>query len=224
MQNQPALVSKKPLREDVHALLRQRIVEGTLLPGSRLQDLQLAAELGVSRTPVREALLRLVREGLVTSDPNRGFFVAPLSREEVLEIYPIVWVLECLALNSSGPPTPSQIQALRQINAEMAAAPADALRRQELDTRWHQTLVEPSGNQHLLDLLAGLKQLVRRYESVYMQDSSLVRGSIRDHTDILEALAQKRTKLAGRLLERHWRAGMESVLKRLDELGQAEAD
>src|SRR6516164_2816173 len=100
MQNKPLAINKKPLREDVHALLRERIVSGGLMPGNRLQDVQLAAELGVSRTPVREALLRLEGEGLVESDPNRGFFVAPLSRKEVLEIYPIVWSLECLALDS----------------------------------------------------------------------------------------------------------------------------
>src|SRR6516164_2754414 len=140
MQNQPALIAKKPLREDVHALIRERIVKGELLPGNRLQDVQLAAALGVSRTPVREALLRLEREGLVESDPNRGFFVAPLSRKEVLETYPIVWSLECLALDSCEPLTPPQVKALRQINAEMAAATGDPLRRQELDLRWHQTL------------------------------------------------------------------------------------
>src|SRR5215831_12141198 len=93
MNDKPTLISKKPLREEIHALLRERIVAGRVLPGSRLPDVQLAGELGVSRTPVREALLRLVREGLVENDPHRGFFVAPLSRQEVLDTYPIVWAL-----------------------------------------------------------------------------------------------------------------------------------
>src|SRR5262249_9474561 len=142
MQNTPAIISKRPLREDIHALLRERIVKGEIRPGNRLQDVQLAAELGVSRTPVREALLRLEREGLVESDPNRGFFAAPLSRKEFSKISPMVWALECLALASSDPPTPAQVQALRQINAEMAAVTGDPLHRQELDLRWHQTLLE----------------------------------------------------------------------------------
>jgi DNA-binding GntR family transcriptional regulator len=224
MEASPTTIRKKPLREDVHALLRQRIVEGQLLPGSRLPDVQIAAELGVSRTPVREALLRLVREGLVENDPNRGFFVAPLSRQEVLDTYPMVWALECLALQSCGPPSPEQTQALRRINAEMAAVAADAPRRQALDSLWHQTLLEPCGNQRLKELLAGLKQAVRRYECVYMQDVALVRRSVRDHNDILQALVKKRPKLAGRLLERNWRAGMESVLRRLDEPGPPTAE
>jgi DNA-binding GntR family transcriptional regulator len=216
MEDKPAIISKKPLREDIHTLLRERIVKGDIPPGSRLQDVQLAAELGVSRTPVREALLRLEGEGLVESDPNRGFFVAPLSRKEVLEIYPMVWALECLALDSCGLPTPSQIQALRQINAEMAAVPADPLHRQELDLRWHQTLVESCANERLKEFLAALKQIVRRYEYVYMRDGALVRRSVRDHAEILEALVKKKPKLARRLLERNWRAGMESVLTHLN--------
>jgi DNA-binding GntR family transcriptional regulator len=220
MQNEPAAISKKPLREDVHALLRERIVRGDILPGNRLQDVQLAAELGVSRTPVREALLRLEGEGLVESDPNRGFFVARLSRKEVLDVYPIVWALECLALDSSKPPTPVQIQALRQINAEMAKVTADPLRRQELDLRWHQTLVESCANERLKEILAALKQIVRRYECVYMSDPARVRRSVRDHSEILEALVKKRRKLALRLLERNWRAGMESVLTQLNEPDQ----
>jgi DNA-binding GntR family transcriptional regulator len=224
MQDTLNLISKKPLRDEVHTALRERIVEGAFPPGSRLPDVQLAAELGVSRTPVREALLRLVREGLVENDPNRGFFVAPLSRREVLETYPLVWALECLALQSCGPPTPGQVQTLRQINAELAAGPADPRRRQELDLRWHQTLVEPCDNQRLKELLADLKQIVRRYEFVYMQDPALVRRSVRDHAEILEALVKKSPKLAGRLLERNWRAGMESVLGRLEEPGQTRAE
>jgi DNA-binding GntR family transcriptional regulator len=224
MQNETAIIDKKPLREEVHARLRERIIAGSFPPGSRLQDVRVAAELGVSRTPVREALLRLVKEGLVESDPNRGFFVAPLSRTEVLEIYPIIWTLECMAVEASAPPTLPLMQALRQINAEMASVAADPLRRLELDMRWHHALVELSGNQRLMDLLAGLKQLVRRYETVYMQDQSLVRQSTRDHTAIVEALEQKKTKLAVQLLKENWRRGMDWIAKRLDESTPPTAD
>jgi DNA-binding GntR family transcriptional regulator len=218
------VIAKKPLREDVHALLRERIVKGDIPPGNRLQDVQLAAELGVSRTPVREALLRLESEGLVESDPNRGFFVAPLSRKEISETYPMVWTLECLALESSDPPTPAQVRALRQINSGMAAGTADPLHRHELDLRWHQTLLESCPNQRLKEFLAALKQIVRRYECVYMTDPALVRRSVRDHAEILDAVVKKKPKLAGRLLERNWRAGMESVLTQLHESKQGTSE
>jgi DNA-binding GntR family transcriptional regulator len=217
MQNELTTIDRKPLREEIYARLRDRIIAGAFPPGSRLQDVRVAAELGVSRTPVREALLRLVKEGLVESDPNRGFFVAPLSRAEVLEIYPIIWTLECMALKASPPPTLSQIQALKQINADMASVAADPLRRLELDMRWHHALVELSGNQRLMDVLAGLKQLVRRYETVYMQDQSLVRQSTLDHAAIIEALRLKKTKMAAEQLKENWRRGMDWIVKRLDE-------
>jgi DNA-binding GntR family transcriptional regulator len=220
MQSKTAPIAKKPLREDVHSLLQERIVKGDLVPGNRLQDVLLGAELGVSRTPIREALLRLEREGLVESDPNRGFFVAPLSRREVLETYPIVWALECLALDSCEPLTPPRTQALRQINAEMATGTTDPLHRQELDLRWHQTLLESCPNQRLKEFLAALKQIVRRYECVYMRDPALVRRSVRDHAEILKAVVKKKPRLARRLLERNWRAGMESVLTQLHESEQ----
>src|SRR5262249_27018391 len=141
-----------------------------------------------------------------------------------LETYPLVWTLECLALESCGPPTPEQIKTLRQINADMAAIPGDALRRQELDLLWHHTLVEPCGNRRLKCLLTGLKQVVRRYECLYMQDPAGVRRSVQDHAEILEALIKKRPGLAGRLLERNWRTGMESVLAYLDELERAKGE
>jgi DNA-binding GntR family transcriptional regulator len=106
----------------------------------------------------------------------------------------------------------------------MASVAADPQRRLELDMRWHHALVELSGNQWLMDLLAGLKQLVRRYETVYMQDQSLVRRSTREHTAIVEALGQKKTKLAVQLLKENWRRGMESIVKRLDESAPSGAD
>jgi DNA-binding GntR family transcriptional regulator len=218
MQDRPTVIRKGPLRDEVHALLRDRIVQGVLPQGSRLQDSQVAGELGVSRTPVREALLGLEMDGLVENDPNRGFFVAPLSREEVLQVYPIVWALECLALSSSEPLTRPRIQELRRINAELAAVPDDARRCHELDMRWHQTLAESCGNHRLKTLLDNLRHIIRRYEcSVYMREAKLVRRSARDHGEILDALEKGKAELASRLLERNWRVGMEFILERLQD-------
>jgi DNA-binding GntR family transcriptional regulator len=216
MQNLTATISKRPLRDDAYALLRDRIVGGAAPPGSRLQDSLLAAELGVSRTPIREALLRLEKEGLAESDPHRGFFVAPLTREKAAQVYPVVWALECLALETSPLLTPRQAEELRRTNEELAAASDDPARCHELDTRWHQTLVGACGNPLLLDLLAGLRHQVRRYEcAVYMRDPALVRRSVADHGEILDAALAKKTAQARRLLERNWRVGMGLILARL---------
>src|SRR5262249_13588767 len=102
-------------------------------------------------------------------------------------------------------------------NAEMAGGAADPLYRQQLDLRWHQTLLESCPNERLKEFLAALKQIVRRYECVYMGDPGRVRRSVRDHAEILDALIKKKRDLARRLLERNWRAGMEDMLTQLNE-------
>jgi DNA-binding GntR family transcriptional regulator len=102
----------------------------------------------------------------------------------------------------------------------MAGVKDDPLHRQELDLRWHQTLLGSCTNERLKEVLAALKQIVRRYECVYMRDPARVRRSVRDHAEILEALVKKKRDLARRLLERNWRAGMEDVLTQLNEPDQ----
>ena len=86
-------ITREPLREQVHRAIVGRILREDLAPGARISDSVLAQELGVSRTPVREALLRLEREGFLDVDVGRGFFVKPLSAGEVREVYPILWTL-----------------------------------------------------------------------------------------------------------------------------------
>lgn len=95
--------TKLPLREELRQAVLQRILRGVLPPGSRIIESKLSEELGVSRTPLREALLHLEQQGFVRSDLARGFSVEPLSQQEVREIYPIIWTLEGLALRSIGP-------------------------------------------------------------------------------------------------------------------------
>src|SRR4028119_956924 len=104
-------ITRVPLREQVHHAIIGRILREELAPGARLSDSALAGELGVSRTPVREALLRLEREGFLEVDVGRGFFVKPLSAGEVREVYPILWTLEVLALRTTLPPSRARLAA-----------------------------------------------------------------------------------------------------------------
>src|SRR5713101_6738628 len=92
----------KRLRQDVLQALLKRIIEGTLKPATKIIESRLAAELDVSRTPLREALLHLEREGLVRSDLRRGFTVERLSAREVRETYPLLAALECFGVRSSA--------------------------------------------------------------------------------------------------------------------------
>ncbi|HSU13881.1 GntR family transcriptional regulator [Longimicrobium sp.] len=209
-------ITRVPLREQVHRAVVGRILREELAPGSRISDSVMAAELGVSRTPVREALLRLEREGFLEVDMGRGFFVKPLSATEMREVYPILWTLEVLALRSL-PPVPAPVVAeLDRINAEMAEVGDDPERRIDLDTAWHRTLLEGCGNQRLVEMIASVKAVVRRYEYAYMQNSGFIPVSTRTHDDIARAVERGDLESAAPLLESNWRFGMEEMLEWLE--------
>ena len=122
--------TRAPLREDVRQIILDRILSGELPPGCRITESRLAAELGVSRTPLREALFNLESEGFVRSDLARGFSVAPLSVREVRESYPILQTLEVLAFRSIGQLAVTTAPDLRRINKELGAVAGDSERGQ----------------------------------------------------------------------------------------------
>jgi DNA-binding GntR family transcriptional regulator len=212
-------ITREPLREQVHRAIVGRILREDLAPGSRISDSVLAQELGVSRTPVREALLRLEREGFLDVDVGRGFFVKPLSAGEVREVYPILWTLEVLALRSSPPPGARTVAELDRINAELGLAGADPERRIELDLAWHRTLLEGCANQQLLALIASLKAVIRRYEYAFMQNAGLISVSTRAHDEIARCVARGDVEAAIPLLESNWRFTMEELAPWLEQAG-----
>src|SRR5215207_6635344 len=110
------MISRAPLRDEVHRLILDRIHCGDLAPGARVRDADLAGQLGVSRTPIREALLRLVRDGVLESAMGRGFRVRPIDAAELREVGEILGALESLALKISPPPSPAQLDRLRQVD------------------------------------------------------------------------------------------------------------
>jgi DNA-binding GntR family transcriptional regulator len=205
-------ITRVPLRDQVHRALVERILREELRPGARISDSVLAADLGVSRTPVREALVRLEREGFLDSDVGRGFFVKPLSTREVREVYPILWTLETLALCTSPAPHPARLAELERTNREMEESGDDPERRIDLDMAWHRTLLEGCENEQLLGMIAMLKTVIRRYEYAYMQQAVLIPVSTRTHEQIARALASGDAGQAATLLERNWKFGMEQVL------------
>jgi DNA-binding GntR family transcriptional regulator len=205
-------ITRVPLRDQVHRALVERILREELRAGGRLSDTVLAAALGVSRTPVREALVRLEREGFLESDVGRGFFVKPLSTREVRDVYPILWTLEILALRSSPPPHAGRLAELDRINGQMEESGDDPERRMEADMAWHRTLLEGCGNEQLLEMIATIKSRIWRYEYAYMQRAVLFPVSTSDHQQIARAVAGGDVPAAAELLERHWRFGMEQLL------------
>jgi DNA-binding GntR family transcriptional regulator len=208
-----SMITRTPLRVDIHRELLRRILGGEFPPGARLRDSELAPTLGVSRTPVREALLRLEREGILASRMGKGFSVLPLSETEALEVYPLVGLLECRALCALPPLTTERAAALEAL--DLSRSGGDPLPLMERDTLWHRTLLEPCGNAHLLRILEDLKRIIVRFEFTFMEVPSWVAESAREHRAILEALAGGRVPEAEHLLAAHWERSLHSLLTRL---------
>jgi DNA-binding GntR family transcriptional regulator len=212
MRNRKMTITRVPLREQVHHAIVGRILREELAPGSRISDSAMAGELGVSRTPVREALLRLEREGFLEVDVGRGFFVKPLSAGEVREAYPILWTLEVLALRTSPPPSRARLADLARINAELSEAADDPERRIDLDVEWHRTLLGECGNARLMEMISDIKNVIRRYEYAYMQNAGHIPVSTSTHERIARAIEAGDVETAVPLLETNWRFSMEELL------------
>lgn len=211
----PAQIAARPLRDAVYDRILDEILEGRQPAGARLKDTELAQSLGVSRTPVREALLRLAEEGFLRTDHQRGFRVTSLDPEEVRETYPIIIALETAGMRLAGAPDPAAMDRLRATNHRLETA-AHARRRMAIDQEWHRALIAPARNRRLFHALANYKKVVRRYENRYMTDVERVLASAEEHERILSALQGGDMELACRLLATHWREGMEKVLEWID--------
>ena len=204
------------LRQSLRTTLLRRIVSGGLEPGTPLNESQLASQLKVSRTPLREALLQLEQEGFIRSDERRGFSVERLSAREIREIYPILWTLEALAVGSSAVCAHLLAPELARINSEFARArsPQRAL---DLDTHWHELLTSQSQNRRLQETMSALRLAIRRYETVYMADTRLLPESVAQHQAITDDLKEHDIDAAVKDLEKHWRFGMEMLIRKMGE-------
>ena len=176
-----------------------------------MRDTQIAAQLGVSRTPVREALLRLVREGALAADMGRGFSVCRLDAVEMRETGAILASLEGLALELSGEIPPDRLARMGEIDRELAVTRGNADRCIALDEEWHRTLLQGCPNRRLLTLISELWQVPRRYMRGYLGESGRVTLSTQHHARIAEALRRNDLETARQRFTHHWERGIEEL-------------
>lgn len=204
-------IESASLRERVYRALRDALVAGELAPGERLRDQELAARLGVSRTPVREALQRLEDEGLVETAPRALTRVAPLDAVAARESFPVVAALHALgARHGVARLSAADIAEMRAANEELAGAiaaldPATVRCAIAADDRFHGVLLRAAGNGEITRALERLTPKVRRLE--YAQFGSLAgRKSVQQHNAIIAACERGDSDLAARLVEENWLA------------------
>lgn len=204
-------IARPALREDVVAILRDRLAGGEIPPGARLSDQAIAEELDISRTPVREALASLAGERLVEAVPNRGFRAPRLRRDEPREVYPLIWTLEIFGLREVLETSTPRIAALRAVNERLARA--TSLRRKlALDDEWHDLLLEKCRNGRLRSILSGLKLQVRRYEAEFLREGGRRDVSMDDHERIAAALERGDHGRAVEVLRENWSFTLRTIL------------
>jgi DNA-binding GntR family transcriptional regulator len=202
------MIARAPLRDEIHRQLLDRVHRGELTPGARIRDVALAAELGVSRTPVREALLRLAREGVLESTMGRGFRVRPLDPAELREVGAILGSLESLALRLAPAPPAARLDRLRELDQRLERTRGDASACLDLEDEWHRVLLEECPNRRLLELIGSLRQVPRRYLAAYMRDAGRLSLSTQPHARILQALKGQGRDSAAAVFEQQWQRGI----------------
>lgn len=202
------MISRAPLRDEVYRLILDRIHRGDLPAGARVRDADLAAQLGVSRTPVREALLRLADDGVLESAMGRGFRVPPIEAVELREVGDILGALEALALRLSPPATAERLERLRGIDQHLEQTRGDVSRCLDLEDEWHRVLLEACPNARLLALIASLRHVPRRYLAAYMRDAGRLSLSTLPHQKIARALQDGSGDSAASVFQQQWRRGI----------------
>lgn len=202
------------LKDRIYQILKDSVIRHRVKPGERLIDQEIADNLGVSRTPVREALNRLGAEGLVSIIPRRGVFVTDLSSKDITDLYQVREALEVLAVQLAVPLlTDEDLDNLEQISDQFKAAldREDFLTCFELDKEFHDKLTELSGNNKLKEINEQLGGSIQISRWKHCQNGSKHRATFKEHQGILDALASRDADLASRLLQNHIR-GVKSGL------------
>jgi DNA-binding GntR family transcriptional regulator len=198
----------RPLRDRIAAAIRGLIMDGRIHPGGRLAEPDLARRLGVSRTPLREALMQLESEGFVVVTPRRGAVVSDLSATDAVETYQVKGALEALAARLACDRLSDEtLQSLRQIHERMArfagARVPDSRVILQLNTEFHQALSDGSGNAKLSNAIRVLRGQALRYNFIYLSVLSHLAASMKEHEAILKALQKRDAEAVARLVEAH---------------------
>lgn len=204
-----AKIQRKFIREEAYLTLRDWIVDGTLAPGAQLRDKELAEQLGVSRTPIREALLRLEDEGLVQTKPNRSTHVSSIDCHNAFHLYSIVWTLERLALiQSIGSIKEKHIQTMTDANTRFlhSMKAQERLSALDADYAFHSVYIDLCENQELISIISDLKNKLKRLDLYYFDKIHDAVLSYEEHEQIINALKNQNLDQAIAAVENNWKS------------------
>ncbi len=200
------LDSYKPLRELVLDAIREAIINGNLKPRERLMEIQLAEELGVSRTPIREALRKLELEGFIVMIPRKGAYVADISFKDIADVYEIRAALEGLAAALAAERiTDEELEDMERylVGKAEAIANNDMERLVDVDTKFHDLIYQASRNERLSNIINNLREQIQRCRATSLSVPGRMDESLLEHRAIVEAIQSRDAQLARQVAQDH---------------------
>lgn len=222
-----SLDNYKPLRELVFESLREAIIKGRLRPGERLMEIQLAEELGVSRTPVREAIRKLELEGLVLMIPRKGAYVSQISMKDIADVFEIRRALEGLAARLAADRcTDEETEQLERLLVRIAesAERDDVSSAVSFDTDFHESLMRASHNDRLSQMVANLREQIQRFRLTSLSHPGRVKLALEEHKKIVEAISTRDPELAQNLAYEHIENAENSLMEVISETGHGKVN
>lgn len=195
-----------PLRDVVFNTLREAILKGELRPGERLMELQLAAKLGVSRTPIREAIRMLEQEGLAVTIPRRGAEVAKMTEKDMQDVLQVREALDELAASIACELiTKEELESLENAMQEFEAATRtkDIKKIAETDMVFHDIIYQATRNPKLVNILNNLREQMYRYRVEYLKDEKNYPILLKEHQEILDGFIEKNKALVTDSMRKH---------------------
>lgn len=208
-----ATLAPRALYEEVAELLRQRIFAHQLKPGSWIDELKIAEEFGISRTPLREALKVLATEGLVTMKLRRGAYVTEVSQTDLLQVYHLLALLESdAAAELARVASDEQITELQTLHDALEAAVADRDEFFSANERFHMRVLDMLNNKWLSQMVADLRKVMKlnRHNSLFK--SGRVEESLQEHRDLMAALAARNAEAAQACVKLHFKNGLAAAV------------
>lgn len=195
-----------PLRDLVFITLREAILQGKLEPGERLMEIALANQLGVSRTPIREAIRKLEIEGLVINAPRRGAVVAEITLKDLRDVLEVRRNLENLAVKLACEKANEQdIRELKELHRSFISTlkNEDLTEVAQADVKFHDKIYEITDNKRLIQILSNLREQMYRYRFEYIKDEIHRRVLVDEHAMIIEGIENKDVDTAKKYMEIH---------------------
>ena len=203
-----------PLRDVVFNTLRQAILKGELKPGERLMEIALAERLGVSRTPIREAMRKLEQEGLVVMIPRRGAQVANITEKDLNDVLEVRIALENVAIEKAcARMTEEEMRRLWLAAKEFehTIAEGNLVKLAEADVAFHEVIYQASDNKRLIQVLNNMREQIYRYRVEYLKDENNYPTLMKEHKDIVEGLVRKNKMQVTATMHQHVKNQAEAV-------------